>query len=377
MVDVLFKNSSYVATDLKGTLYEIMDGAGGERIQPGARVLIKPNFLIPAAPERAITTHPLVVKAVVEYVLEKGAKPVVADSPGMGSFEKILRKGGYLDATGGLDVVFRPFRESVSVDIGKPFGTISLAREALQSDLVINLAKLKTHAQMLLTMSVKNMFGCVIGLKKPEWHLKAGTDRGMFARLLVQICRAVNPSITIVDGIAALEGQGPGKSGTPRQLGLIAGSRNAYALDMTLCKVLGLNPDMLQTHRAARELGLLPDHINLKGSFHVLEDFVFPDIGPMTMGPKILHGFMRKNILQKPVVDNKACKLCGECWKYCPAKAISHSIKGIRFNYDTCIRCYCCLEICPHGVIHMREPLLGKLIRPYLEPSEPHRTENQ
>ena len=377
MVDVLFKNSSYVATDLKGTLYEIMDGAGGERIQPGARVLIKPNFLIPAAPERAITTHPLVVKAVVEYVLEKGAKPVVADSPGMGSFEKILRKGGYLDATGGLDVVFRPFRESVSVDIGKPFGTISLAREALQSDLVINLAKLKTHAQMLLTMSVKNMFGCVIGLKKPEWHLKAGTDRGMFARLLVQICRAVNPSITIVDGIAALEGQGPGKSGTPRQLGLIAGSRNAYALDMTLCKVLGLNPDMLQTHRAARELGLLPDHINLKGSFHVLEDFVFPDIGPMTMGPKILHGFMRKNILQKPVVDNKACKLCGECWKYCPAKAISHSIKGIRFNYDTCIRCYCCLEICPHGVIHMREPLLGKLIRPYLEPSEPHRAENQ
>ena len=376
MVDVLFKNSSYVATDLKDTIFEIMDGAGGERIQPGTSVLIKPNFLMPAAPERAITTHPLVVKAVVEYVLDKGAKPVVADSPGMGSFEKILGKGGYLDATGGLDVVFRPFRESVSVDIGEPFGVISLAREAIQSDLVINLAKLKTHAQMLLTMGVKNMFGCVIGLKKPEWHLKAGRDRAIFGRLLVQICRAVSPAITIVDGIAALEGQGPGKSGTPRQLGLIAASRNAYALDMTLCRVLGLDPDMLQTHRAARELGLLPDHINLKGRFHVLEDFVFPDMGPMTMGPKMLHGFMRRNILQKPVVDNKACKLCGECWKYCPIKAITHSIKGIRFNYDTCIRCYCCLEICPHGVIHMQEPLLGKLIRPYLEPSEPHRTGN-
>ncbi len=370
MVDVLFKNSSYGAADLGDTICDIMDGAGGDRIQPGTRVLIKPNFLLPAGPEKAITTHPLVVKAVVEYVLEKGAKPVVADSPGMGSFEKILRKGGYLDATGGLDVIFRPFRESVSVDIGEPFGTIQLAKEAIQSDFVINLAKLKTHAQMLLTLGVKNMFGCVIGLKKPEWHLKAGTDRAMFARLLVQICRAVGPGITIVDGITAMEDQGPGKSGTPRELGLIAGSRNVYALDMTLCKVLGLDPALLQTHRAAEKMGLLPDSINLKGRFHVLDDFVFPDIGPLTMGPKLLHGFMRRNIIQKPAVNNKACKLCGECWKYCPVKAITHNIKGIRFNYDTCIRCYCCLEICPHGVIRMQEPLLGKLIRPYIHPSE-------
>jgi len=370
MVDVLFKNASYVAADLGSTIFEIMDGAGGDRIQPGTRVLIKPNLLMPAGPDRGITTHPLIVKAVVTYVLEKGAKPVVADSPGMGSFEKILRKGGYLDATSGMDVLFRPFRDSVSVDIGKPFGAIDLAREALQSDFVINLAKLKTHAQMLLTLGVKNMFGCVIGLKKPEWHLKAGTDRAMFARLLVQICRAVDPDITIVDSIMALEGQGPGRSGTTRELGLIAGSRNAYALDMTLCKVLGLDPSELQTHKAAKELKLLPENINLSGRFHVLNDFVFPDIGPLTLGPKMLHGFMRRNIIQKPVVDNNACKLCGECWKYCPVKAITHNIKGIRFNYDACIRCYCCLEICPYGAIQMKEPLLGKLVRPYIHSSE-------
>ena len=371
MVDVLFKNSSYVATDLSDTIFDIMDEAGGDRIQPGMRVLIKPNLLLPAVPERAITTHPLVVNAAVEYVLEKGAGPVVADSPGMGTFEKILRKGGYLDATGGLDVVFRPFRESVNVDIGKPFGSISLAREALQADFVINLAKMKTHAQMLLTLGVKNMFGCVIGLKKPEWHFKAGIDRAMFARLLVQICRTVAPGITLVDGITAMEGQGPGKSGTSRKMGLIAGSRNVYALDMTLCKVLGLDPDLLQTHSAAKELGLLPESINLKGRFHVVDDFAFPNIGPLTMGPKMLQGFMRRNMIQKPIANNKTCKLCSECWKYCPAKAITHNIKGIRFNYDTCIRCYCCLEICPHGAIRMHEPLLGRMIRPYLEAPEP------
>ena len=377
MADVLFKSSSYLATDLSDIIFEILDGAGGGRIRPGMRVLVKPNLLLPAKPEEAVTTHPLVVRAAVQYVLAKDAKPVVADSPGMGSFEKLLRKGGYLDATGGLEVAFRPFRDSVRTDIGEPFGVVNLAREALQSDFVISLAKLKTHAQMLLTLGVKNMFGCVVGLKKSEWHLKAGTDRAMFARLLVQICRAVAPGITIVDGITALEGQGPGKSGTPRKLGLIAGSSDPFALDMTLCKVLGLDPGLLPTHRAARELGLLPEHINLKGRFHVLDDFAFPDLGPLTLGPKILHGFIRRNIIQKPVVDNKACKLCGECWKICPAKAITHNIKGIRYNYKACIRCYCCLEICPHGVIHMHEPLLGKLIRPYLQSAEPRKPEPQ
>lgn len=370
MVDVLFRNASYVAADLGSILFEIMDGAGGGRIQSGDRVLIKPNLLLPAEPDSGIITHPLIVKAVAEYVLEKGAKPLVADSPGMGSFEKIIRKGGYRDAMSGMRVDFRPFRDSVRVDIGEPFGSVDLAKDAIQSDFVINLAKLKTHAQMLLTLGVKNIFGCVIGLKKPEWHLKAGIDRAMFARLLVQIHRAVNPGITIVDGIIALEGQGPGRSGTTRRLGLIAGSENAFALDMTLCKVLGLNPSELQTHQAAEALGMLPEQINLKGAFHVLDDFVFPDIGPLSLGPKMLNGFMRKNIIQKPVVDNKTCKLCGDCWRYCPVKAIDHNIKGIWFDYKTCIRCYCCLEICPHGAIRMKEPWLGKLVRPYIHPSQ-------
>ena len=367
MVDVYFKHSSYVAADLGDVVADMMDSLGGDRIRPGSRVLIKPNLLLPAGPEKGITTHPLIVKAVAEYVLAKDARPLVADSPGMGAFEKILQKGGYLDALQGLDVVFRPFREAVRVDIGKPFGTIELARDAVESDFVINLAKLKTHAQMRLTLGVKNMFGCVIGLKKPKWHLKAGTDRSMFARLLVQIYRAVSPGITIIDGITAMEGQGPGRSGLPRELGLIAGSRDACALDMTICKVLGLDPDTLLTHLAARELGLLPEDIKLKGRFHVVDDFDFPDIGPLVMGPKVLHGVMRRNFIQKPAADNKACKLCGECWRYCPVKAITHHIKGIRFDYDACIRCYCCLEICPHGAIRMKEPLLGKLIRPYID----------
>jgi len=369
MVDVLFRTSSYVAADLTDTVFEIMDVVGGKAIEPGERVLIKPNLLLPAGPDSGITSHPLIVKAVAAYVLEKGARPLVADSPGMGSFHKILHKGGYKDALAGMDVEFKSFRELVRVDIGEPFGVIDIAREAMQADRVINVAKLKTHAQMLLTMGVKNMFGCIVGLKKSEWQLKAGTGRAMFARLLVQIYDVIDPDITIVDGILAMEGEGPGKSGTPRELGLIAGSSNAVALDMTLCKLLGLDPSQLLTHRAAEDLGMVPQNINLNGGFHILDDFVFPKMAALIPGPKILHGFMRRNIVQKPVVNNKTCKLCSECWQYCPVQAITHNIKGIRFDYDTCIRCYCCLEICPHGAIRMKEPLMGRLVRPLFGPS--------
>ena len=178
---------------LKTAVFGLLDRIASLRIEKGARVLIKPNFLAPARPERAMTTHPLVLRAVAEYVLDKGGRPLVADSPGMGTFERLLREGGYAEALQGLDVEVRPFKETVRVDIGEPFGRIEIAREALEADVVVNLPKLKTHTQMLLTVGVKNLFGCIVGLKKPEWHMRSGVDRHMFARLLVQICAPSTP----------------------------------------------------------------------------------------------------------------------------------------------------------------------------------------
>ncbi|MDX2446769.1 MAG: DUF362 domain-containing protein [Desulfobacterales bacterium] len=363
MVDVYFRQTRYDDSDLKQVVFDMMTAMGGDAISAGAKVVIKPNLLLAAGPDKGVTTHPNVLRYVSEFVIDKGCKPVISDSPPIGSFERILSKGGYVRALSGLDVVFRPFRESAKIDIGEPFGVVDIAKEAIEADVVINLAKLKTHAQMLLTLGVKNIFGCVIGLKKPEWHFRAGTDREMFARLLVQIYKAVNPSMTIIDGILALEGQGPGKSGTPRELNLLAGSKSAIAADMAISNVLGLDPQDLFTNRAAGQLQLIPENIHVHGEFNLLDDFNFPKMGSMAIGPGILNGFMRKYVLQKPMSDNQKCRLCGECWRYCPVKAIDHHIKGIRFNYNTCIRCYCCMEICPYGAVTIKEPLLGKLFR--------------
>jgi ferredoxin len=280
----------------------------------------------------------------------------------MGSFTKLLKKGGYEQILKDLAVVIRPFEKTVAVDVGEPFGTIDIAKDAMDADVVINLAKLKTHTQMMLTLGVKNLFGCIVGLKKPEWHMRTGVDRQMFGRLIVSIYEAVGPAYTIMDGILAMEGQGPGKSGTPRELGLVLGGKSAHAVDHVVCLQVGLDPDALETHRSAKAMGVYDGRVHINGDLDLLDDFQFPELGALTMGPNFLGRFMRKFVIQQPVADNDACKLCGECWKYCPAKAISYTDRGISFNTDTCIRCYCCLEVCPHAAIRAKKPLAGRVM---------------
>jgi uncharacterized protein (DUF362 family)/ferredoxin-like protein FixX len=366
MDKVIFRKAEYDYNVLKPLIYGIIDNACPVPIKKRMRVIIKPNLLIPAKPESAVITHPLVVKAAAEYVLEKGGKVTVSDSPAVGLFGKILKDGGYRKAFEGLDVEFREFKESVKTEIGKPFGAIEIAKEALEADAVINMAKLKTHAQMLLTLGVKNLFGCIVGLKKPEWHLRSGVDREMFAKLLVRIHSRVNPCITIVDGILGMEGQGPGKGGRPRKIGTLIGGSSAFAVDVAVCKMLGVDPDRLPTNRAAKELGLAGYDVDIIGDFEVVKNFVFPVQDPLTFGSKPVRSILRRHLVQRPAADRKLCKLCGECWKYCPAKAISHDKDQISFDYDKCIRCYCCIEVCPEGALKAVETFPGKVIRKLL-----------
>jgi uncharacterized protein (DUF362 family)/Pyruvate/2-oxoacid:ferredoxin oxidoreductase delta subunit len=360
---VEFRKADYDAAALAAIVPALLDGTGMRPIERGMRVLIKPNFLAPAGPERAMTTHPLVLRAVVEHVLARGGRATVADSPGRGSFEQLLHKGGYAQALAGLDVVVKPFRDTVGVDVGEPFGRIELAREAVEADLVVNLPKLKTHAMTLLTLGVKNLFGCVVGSAKPEWHFRSGIDRDLFSRLLVQICRAVNPAVTLIDGILAMEGEGPGRSGTPRRLGVLAASASALALDAAVCRLVGIRPEELPTHQAARSAGLIAGEPETRGDFRLVAGFRLPVLGPLTFGPQRLHPLMRRHLVQRPVAIRGRCRLCGECWRCCPAKAITPHAETVGFDYDRCIRCYCCIEMCPHAALKTAETPAGRAAR--------------
>lgn len=366
MAKVIVRPASYDEVVITPLITAILDEFIGEHLPPDSRVIIKPNLLAPAAPPTAILTHPAVVRAAAEYVVARGVRPCIADSPAMGSFDRVLKDSGIRTALDGLPVEFREFRESVSVDIGEPFGTIEIAREAMDADVIINLAKLKTHSQMLLTLGVKNMFGCVVGFRKAEWHLKTGVNRELFAKLLTKIYTAVNPTVTIVDGILALEGDGPGQGGRPIRTGTILAGSNAVAVDAAVCRMLGIAPENLPTIKAARELGQDDDTLTIDGVLPRVDHFALPESAPLVFGPRRAQGFIRRHLLQRPVVNEDVCTLCGECRRMCPASAIALGDTRITFDYDRCVRCYCCIEVCPAGALAARETAVGTLVRKFI-----------
>lgn len=367
MYKVFFKKAAYDYETLRPIVFELIDSVNSGTINNNSRVIIKPNLLSPAPPGSAMLTHPMIVRASAEYVLQRGAVPIISDSPATGSFEKIMEVSGIKDALKGLDVVFREFKISKTVDVGEPFRKIEIAGEALDADVIINLPKLKTHVQMFLTLGVKNLYGCVVGLKKPEWHFRTGVNREMFAQLLVKIFQALKPQINILDGILAMEGQGPGKRGTPREIGILAASNNAAALDIAVCRMLNIDPERMLTNRFAKEMGMVDGEVIMEGHIPEVKDFKLPEMIPLVFGPKYLHGFMRGHLVQRPVIDNNICKSCVECLKYCPAGAISEGKNKLKIDYERCIRCYCCIEVCPHAAISTGETLLGKGLRKILK----------
>ncbi|NIO03569.1 MAG: DUF362 domain-containing protein [Proteobacteria bacterium] len=345
-------------------------GGIGRFVRPGQRVLLKPNLLVPSSPERGVVTHPMVVKAVLEMVKKAGGVPVIGDSPGFGTAHRVAAKAGIAQVGEEMGCPILDFEDTVEVKTPDDFTfrRFEVAREAVECDVVINLPKIKTHAQMLLTLSVKNMFGCIPGFAKPGWHLKAGRDRNYFARMLVELNAVLKPHLTIMDGIVAMEGRGP-SSGNTRPLDMVLAGTDCVALDSTVTHLLGLPRDRLWTTRAAMEdhTGIAtPDRIELLGASLVdlaVSRFEIPQAWDVTWGlPSFIQGFLRDAVTPRPVIDRDRCKECLNCVEVCPPNAMKKEAEGIVIDPEGCIRCYCCQEICPEGAIEIRAGLLSRAL---------------
>jgi ferredoxin len=110
-------------------------------------------------------------------------------------------------------------------------------------------------------------------------------------------------------------------------------------------------------------MNLSPAAVYVDGDLPSIKDFQLPEITPLVFGPPLLHGWIRRHLVQRPVNIKNLCKDCGDCRRYCPAAAIDQEGKRITFDYDRCIRCYCCIEVCPHGALKAKETLIGKIMR--------------
>lgn len=337
-------------------------------IKPGEKILIKPNLLSGAIPDKHVTTHPTVVEAVVRLVQEAGALPIIGDSPGMASFIKAARASGIEDVAKRTNAKLADFKKSVTVEgKDKIFKNLEIAEDVINCDKIINLPKLKTHVQMTMTLGIKNMFGCIIGRKKSQWHLMAGKDRNYFATMIVELFESVKPTLTIVDGIVAMHKDGP-QNGEPYPMGLIYASNDTVAIDSVITHQVGLSFDKTPILSVAIKKGL--GESNLEKIYfpqihpdEVLKrDFVAPVLVDLEIGPKFLRPFLRKRLIPKPVTEYSICTLCNKCIEVCPPNVIDTVNKKITINYDKCIHCFCCIEICPEGAMTMHRSNLSQLL---------------
>jgi uncharacterized protein (DUF362 family)/Pyruvate/2-oxoacid:ferredoxin oxidoreductase delta subunit len=336
-------------------------------VQKGNRVLLKPNLLFGKAAEKAVTTHPSIVKGMIKIVREGGGIPFIGDSPSVGGLVRTAEKAGIKGVADEMNCPLLEFDRPVlsAKGVGKHFKQLEIDQAILEVDVIINLPKWKTHGNTLLTLGVKNLFGCIPGPRKALWHLRAGENRRLFAQVLVDLYQVVKPSLTVLDGIVGMEGNGP-NSGHPIPLGLILASNEALSIDQVVCDLLGISRKALLTNRVAFEQGIGRDGIEVLGER--VEDVRIPhfQFPPLSGADWNLPGFIRralKNALStKPVIEEERCVLCNRCVEICPPQALTKKANGFTFDYGKCIRCFCCQEVCSEGAITIKPGWALKMV---------------
>jgi len=356
-------------------------GGIGRFIKPEEKVLVKLNLLSAAQPERAVTTHPSVAKAVLRLLNEAGCADVkYGDSPGYGTCESALRMLG-IDAEC-FGARMTPMSEAEHVDFpeGMTCKEFDFCKEIVESDAIINVCKMKTHALERITGAVKNVYGFICGYRKAAGHVKF-PNATVFARMLADIHRCTKPRLHIMDGIVAMEGNGPG-SGTPTPMNVLIVSDDPVAVDTVFCYLVNLDPEIIPTNSQGMRMGIGTDNedeieIVLCGDGEprtVSKDELFEKYGNASFdvprgkprGTFLMRysGFMTK-LARRPMIDKSKCVKCGICVNHCPVPGKAVDFKNGKdnppvYDYKKCIRCYCCQEMCPKHAISARHGLFGR-----------------
>lgn len=337
-----------------------------EVIRPGMRVAVKPNLVTRSTPDESAVTHPVVICAVVSLLKELGASVVIAESPG-GPYTPSLLKGIYeqsgcaqaeqYGAELNLDCTWGELK-APKARLCRSFSVIT---PLLQADAIVDVCKLKTHCMMGMSAAVKNLFGSVPGLMKPELHCRF-PEKEPFGTMITDLCQALRPVLSVVDAVTAMEGNGP-TGGQPRHVGALLASRSPYAVDLACTQIIGMDPESVYPLRSAMERDLCPRTAEElvwlcePASRFAVPDFLQPESKSadfITRLPKFLQPLATRLATPSPKIRTAECVGCGKCAESCPQHTITIRDRKAVIDYTNCIRCYCCHEMCPKHVIDIR-----------------------
>lgn len=325
----------------------------------GKKVLVKPNVLRRSMPEEGIVTHPAVLRATVELLEEMGAgEIIVGDNPGLFSYgenEASFSQTGLMEAAKGH--YSNIGTSAVEVDFNPEFSPkVSVSKAVLEADVIISLPKFKTHGLTVITGAIKNSYGFLPGAQKARLHRAAGNPQ-RFHEVLVEVFRLRIPDLFIVDAVVGMEGNGPASTEL-RHIGRILASDNAVAIDATISRMMGLDPQALGFLRKAQELGLgsyEASCIEILGELKPLEGFKLPNLtGVGIAGNQAIADLMHRRTSMRPRANPELCTGCATCVEQCPASALE-MVQGLpTVDPEVCITCFCCQEICPEKAMALQ-----------------------
>ena len=371
---------SYQRDEVEAAVKQGIELLGGvdQFAKAGEKVFFKPNLLTAKDEQSLVVPNAEVLRAVVQTFAQVDAEFVYGDSPGHGKGTAVAKKAGYDTALADLPIVGIDLEEAETVSFpeGNLVKKFEISKDILAADGVISVSKMKSHALTRMTGAIKNQFGVIPGARKAEFHGRL-PDAGSFSKMLIDLNQLVKPRLFIMDGVIAMEGNGPA-NGTAKEMHVLLFSTDAAALDATVCRMMNLDIQLVETLVYAKEFGfgnVDEDQIEIIGD--PLESFIQSDYDvnrspvstAISLSSKSVQFLMRNFVTPKPVILADKCVNCGQCVRICPAepKAVNYH-DGDRkkipsYHYSDCIRCYCCQEMCPHEAIIVETPLIGKIVR--------------